>query len=479
MSVPTANLLTAIGEARAIGRLPLAVTGLSTDSRTVGPGALYVALRGSRVDGHAFARAAVAQGAALVVAECELPISGPQLIVADTRLAISQLANAFFGCPSHALRVAGVTGTNGKTTTVALIASILNAAGIPCATLGTLGAAFGAEQRTLSNTTPLALELHEQLALFRSSGAKAVAMEVSSHALALDRVADVRFEVAAFTNLTRDHLDFHGTPENYALAKRRLIAQAGRAAINIDDAAGSRFAAEFPAALTYALDRPADVRAERLELEPDGSRFVVDGTPVCVPLPGRFNVYNALAAFATARIMGIVLPAIVAGLRDVTAVAGRMERIEAGGIEVLVDYAHTPAALENVLLAARETTRGRLFVVFGCGGDRDAGKRAEMGAIAERLTDRAIVTSDNPRSEDPAAIARAIAGSGAAQIVLDRRSAIGLAIREARSGDTVVVAGKGHESYQIVGDVTLPFDDRTEVRAALATRTAIPVAANG
>ncbi len=477
--MPTANVLSAIGAAREVGRLPAAVRGLSTDSRTVTPGALYVALRGTRVDGHDFARAAVAQGAVLVLAERELPISGPQLIVADTRVAISRLADAFFDRPSHHLRVAGVTGTNGKTTTVALIASILNAAGIACATLGTLGAAFGSDRHALSNTTPLAVELHERLATFRSLGATAVAMEVSSHALALERVTDVRFEAAAFTNLTRDHLDFHGTLDTYALAKRRLIAQAGRAAINVDDAAGARFARDFPDSLTYALDVPAGLRAERLVLEPDGSRFDVDGTSVSVPFPGRFNVYNALAAFAIARIMAIPLPAIVAGLRDADAVPGRMERLEAAGIEVLVDYAHTPDALENVLRAARETTRGRLVVVFGCGGDRDPGKRAPMGEIAERLADRAIVTSDNPRSEDPAAIARAVAGSGAARIVLDRRAAICEAIDEARPGDTVVVAGKGHETYQIVGDVTLPFDDRAEVRAALAARSSAPMTPAG
>lgn len=466
----TAELLGLLDGARVAGVLPPAFAALETDSRRVRPGTLFVALRGQHDDGHAFVPAAVAGGAAAVVVERELPVCVPQIVVADTRRAVSRLADAFFAFPSRALRIVGVTGTNGKTTTVGLIASIFAAAGSPCGTLGTLGVDFAGRHRPLGNTTPLALELHAELAALRDAGAQSVAMEVSSHALALGRVDDVRFAAAAFTNLTRDHLDFHGTPEAYAAAKYRLFELAPRAALNIDDPTGAAFARDVPQALTYALDAPAGVRAEAVVLEPAVSRFRVDGTAFALPLRGRFNVYNALAALAVARLVGIDDAVSARGLAAARAVPGRMERIAAFGIETIVDYAHTPDALEHVLRAARESARGRLIVVFGCGGDRDPGKRPQMGAIATRLADWAIVTSDNPRSEDPLAIARAVAGTSGAEIVLDRRTAIRAAIAAASPGDTVVVAGKGHETYQIVGARTLPFDDRDEVRAALAVR---------
>jgi UDP-N-acetylmuramoyl-L-alanyl-D-glutamate--2,6-diaminopimelate ligase len=467
----TAELVASLDAARVIGTLPEAIGTLETDSRRVRPGTVFVALRGAHVDGHAFLSAAVAGGAAAVVVETEVDLDVPQIVVPDTRAAISRLADAFFDQPSRALRIAGVTGTNGKTTTVHLIQAIVGAAGSPCGVIGTLGAAFGERRWPLANTTPPALELQALLAELRAAGAAAAAMEVSSHALALGRVDDVRFAVAAFTNLTRDHLDFHGSLAEYANAKRRLLAMAPLAAINVDDPVGAAFAREFPHAFTYAIDAPAHLRAEGLQLDAAGSSFSVDGAAVRLPLRGRFNVYNALAAFAAARALGVPAAAIVRALATVHAVPGRMERIvDPAGIDAIVDYAHTPDALENVLHAARESTAGNLIVVFGCGGDRDAGKRALMGEIAVRLADRVIVTSDNPRSEDPAAIARAIAAGGPTRIVLDRRSAIRAAIAAAAAGDTVVVAGKGHETYQIVGDRVLPFDDREEVRAAFAAR---------
>ncbi len=466
----TAQLVASLDAARVVGALPPSVDTLETDSRAVRPGSLFVALRGAHVDAHGFVPAALASGAAAVVVERELAVDGPQIIVPDTRAAISRLADVFFEHPSQALRIVGVTGTNGKTTTVHLIEAICAAAGSPCAIVGTLGATFAGRSWPLGNTTPPAPELHALLAARRDAGAAAVAMEVSSHALALGRVDDVRFAVAAFTNLTRDHLDFHGSLAEYAGVKRRLLAMAPASAINVDDPVGAGFARDFPHALTYAIDAPARVRAQDVRLEADGSRFRVDGAAVALPLRGRFNVYNALAAFAAARALGIPDATIVRALSTAGAVPGRMERIAALGIEAIVDYAHTPDALENVLRAARESTRGKLTVVFGCGGDRDAGKRAPMGEIAARLADRAIVTSDNPRSEDPAVIARAVAGPGTAEIVLDRRTAIRRAIAEAAAGDTVVVAGKGHETYQIVGDRVLAFDDREEVRAAFTAR---------
>jgi UDP-N-acetylmuramoyl-L-alanyl-D-glutamate--2,6-diaminopimelate ligase len=468
----TLDLLGVLGDARIVGTLPPRVESIVTDSRESTSGSLYVALRGARVDGHHYAHVAVENGAVAVVAEQELAIDAPQLIVADTRVAISRLADAFYGRPSAALRIAGITGTNGKTTTTHLVRSICDEAGEPCGLVGTLGASLGDRRWPLENTTPLALELHALLAALRDAGAKDVAMEVSSHALALGRVDDVRFAVAALTNITRDHLDFHGTIDRYAAAKRRLFDLAPIAVLNVDDPWGAVFARDFPAAITYAIDAPAVVRAQDLVIDGDGSRFRVDGTDVQTALPGRFNVRNALAAFAIGRAFGYPDATIARGIAATRAVPGRMERIGAFGIDAIVDYAHTPDALENVLRAARETAKRKLIVVFGCGGDRDPGKRAEMGAIAASLADRVIVTSDNPRSEDPMAIARAIADGIKADIVLDRRRAIRRAVNEAVAGDVVVVAGKGHEAYQIVGAQTLPFDDRDEVRGAFAERAA-------
>ena len=464
------DLLEVLADARIVGDLPPQVEAIVTDSRATKRGSLYVALRGARVDGHFFAQAAVENGAIAIVTERELAIAAPQVIVADTRVAVSRLAAAFYGEPSHALRIIGITGTNGKTTTTHFVRSIAEAAGEPCGIVGTLGAAFAGRAWPLDNTTPLALELHELLAALRDAGARTVAMEVSSHALASGRVEDVRFAIAALTNITRDHLDFHATIERYAAAKRRLFELAPLAVLNLDDAWGARFAADFPQAIGYAIDAPAIVRAERLRLRGDGSSFTVDGLEVRTALPGRFNVSNALAAFAIGRGLGYDDATIARGIAATRAVPGRMERIGALGIDAIVDYAHTPDALENALRAARETTRGRLIVVFGCGGDRDPGKRAEMGAIAAAVADRVIVTSDNPRSEDPLAIARMVAAGTSAEIELDRRQAIRLAIGAAAAGDVVLIAGKGHETYQIVGEQTLAFDDRDEVRAAFAQR---------
>ncbi|HEY4440381.1 MAG TPA: UDP-N-acetylmuramoyl-L-alanyl-D-glutamate--2,6-diaminopimelate ligase [Candidatus Elarobacter sp.] len=467
----TAGLVAALEGARIVGELPAQVVDIVADSRGVRRGSLFVALRGQRSDGHAFAAGAVAAGASVVVVERELDLPVAQIVVADTQVAASALADAFYDHPSAALAVAGVTGTNGKTTTTHLVRDVLEAAGIPTGVIGTLGGAFRDQRWELSNTTPLALELQGLLAAMRDAGAKAVAMEVSSHALALHRVDHVRFAVGALTNITRDHLDFHGTFERYVAAKRRLFELAPIAVLNVDDAAGADFARSLPRTITYAIDAEADLRATDVRLDGDGSTFDVAGRPASVALPGRFNVRNGLAAFGIGRALGIDDATIVAGLAATRAVPGRMERIGAFGIAAIVDYAHTPDALENVLHAAREMTRGELIVVFGCGGDRDPGKRVQMGEIAARLADRVIVTSDNPRSEDPMAIAQTVAnGFDRTDIVLDRRSAIREAITQARAGDTVLVAGKGHETYQIIGDETRPFDDRDEVRIAFGKR---------
>jgi len=460
------RLLGVLHAPRIVGTLPQAVGSITVDSRAVMPDALFVALRGERTDGHDHAANAALRGASALVVERELDLAMPQIVVDDTRVAISHLASAFYDHPSRALNVAGVTGTNGKTTTTHLIRAIVEAAGVPCAVIGTLGGSFGDRRWPLENTTPLALDLHRILAEMRDAGATTVAMEVSSHALALGRVDDVAFDVGALTNVTRDHLDFHGTFARYVAAKLRLFDLARRAVVNVDDDAGRAIKSDHPDATTYAIDRDADLHATSIALAGDGSTFDAGGMHVHVALPGRFNVANALAAIGVARALGVADDAIVAGLAAVRAVPGRMERIAAFGIDAFVDYAHTPDALANVLRAARETTHGRLIVVFGCGGDRDAGKRAQMGQIAAAAADRVIVTSDNPRGEDPRSIANAVARDIDADVILDRRTAIRRAIGEAHAGDTVIVAGKGHETYQIVGSERLPFDDRDEVRNA-------------
>jgi UDP-N-acetylmuramoyl-L-alanyl-D-glutamate--2,6-diaminopimelate ligase len=466
-----APLVDALAAPRIVGTLPPTITELSVDSRTAQPGSLFVAVRGERVDGHRYAKNAVARGSVALVVESAVDVDVPQIVVDDTRAAISRLADTFYDHPSHALTIFGVTGTNGKTTTTYLVRAIAEAAGIPCGVIGTLGGVFGEHTWALDNTTPLAVELHHLLAEMRAAGARAVAMEVSSHALALGRVDDVRFRAAALTNVTRDHLDFHGTLAHYIAAKRHLFDLAPLAVLNVDDAVGRTFAGEFATATTYAIERVAQLRAANIVLQGDGTSFDAGGLHVELALPGRFNIANALAAIGLARAAGIEDGAIERGLAAARAVPGRMERIGAFGIDAIVDYAHTPDALANVLRAARETTRGRLIVVFGCGGDRDAGKRVEMGHIAAAAADAVIVTSDNPRGENPAAIAAAVADGIVAEVILDRRTAIRRAINDARAGDTVVVAGKGHETYQIIGEERLPFDDRDEVRSAFSLRS--------
>jgi UDP-N-acetylmuramoyl-L-alanyl-D-glutamate--2,6-diaminopimelate ligase len=458
------------------------ITGIEIDSRAVRPGALFVALRGEHADGHAYVAQAIAAGAIAVVVEAghRRPVAAHVTVayVPDTRRALSPLAAAFYGDPSEAIDVAGVTGTNGKTTTTRMIASICNRGEKPCGAIGTVGAEFGDRTWALANTTPQPPELHGLLAAMREAGAQAVAMEVSSHALALDRVDDVRFRVAILTNVTRDHLDFHQTLESYAAAKRRLFSMAQSCVLNADDEHGARWTAELQArgveTLTYGTSAGAQIVPRDVEVLPSGSTFRVDGTRFELRVPGRFNVWNALAAIGTARVFGIGDATAAEALAQLERVPGRMERVGGGDVDVVVDYAHTPDALENALHSLRETTSGKLVLVFGCGGDRDRGKRPEMGAVAARLADRVYVTSDNPRSEDPGDIAAEIvAGSGTQSSVvveLDRRRAIERAVAEARRGDVVLIAGKGHEAYQVIGERVLEFDDVAVARDALGHR---------
>ncbi len=443
------------------------------------PGSLFVAVSGEHVDGHAFVPQAIASGASAVVVEQGRSVDARDatvLYVPDTRRALSAIAAAFYGDPSRALDVAGVTGTNGKTTTTQMIAAICNAAGHPCGVIGTVGAEFGDRTWPLANTTPLPPELHSLLAQMRDAGAQSVAMEVSSHALALERVEDIRFRVAALTNVTRDHLDFHETVEAYAGAKHRLFTMTEAAVLNADDAYGERWAGELRGRIpvtTYGLRLGADLVPSQIETTPSGSRFDLDRTKFSIALPGRFNISNALAAIGVARALGIDDKSSAHGLASLERVPGRMEHVGAADVDVIVDYAHTPDALEHALKALREAHPHHLSVVFGCGGDRDRGKRPEMGRVAAAVADKIYLTNDNPRSEDPLTIIDEIEGGLGPRehtVEPDRRVAIERAILEAHPGDVVLIAGKGHENYQIVGGQTIPFDDVAVARGALMRR---------
>jgi UDP-N-acetylmuramoyl-L-alanyl-D-glutamate--2,6-diaminopimelate ligase len=456
------------------------ILSLEIDSRRVTPGALFVAVAGQQTDGHAYIDGAIANGAVALVVEAArglaLPPNVTAIHVPDSRRALSTLAAAFYGDPSQALDVIGVTGTNGKTTTTRMIAAIMEAAGKPCGVIGTVGAEFGDRTWDIANTTPLAPELHGLLAQMHDAGASTVAMEVSSHALALDRVEDVHFRAAAFTNITRDHLDFHETLDAYAAAKHRLFRMTQSAVINYDDAFGKRWLPELRKripVMTYSLHGGADLVPSKLVPTASGSSFDLGGVEMRTHLPGMFNVANALAAIGIAQQLGVELEQCAQGLATLDRVPGRMEHVSGGDIDVVVDYSHTPDSLENALIALRETAPRSLAVVFGCGGDRDRGKRPQMGRVAASYADRIYVTSDNPRSEPPEAIVAEIEegiGSHPHVTVVDRRAAITRAIDEAQPGDVVLVAGKGHETYQIVGTQTLPFDDVQVAREALERR---------
>lgn len=438
------------------------VTSVTHDSRAVTGGALFCCVRGFSRDGHEFAAEAVARGAVALLVDHRLEVAVPQLVVDDVRVAMGPVAAAAYGNPSHDLTVIGVTGTNGKTTTVHLLGAIFAAAGWGGDVIGTL---------TGARTTPEAPDLQAQLAELRDAGGRAVAMEVSSHALTLHRVDGTRFAVAVFTNLSPDHLDFHASMEEYFRAKARLFTPelAEQAVVNLDSPHGRllRDATTIPT-VGFSL---AD--AIGIATSPTGSRFRWAGVPVQIALPGRFNVANALAAATAARAVGLDPATIAAGLGAAGPVPGRFELVDAGQpFTVAVDFAHTPEGLRNALDAARDLAgRGRVLVVFGAGGDRDREKRPGLGQAATELADVAVLTNDNPRREDPAAIIDAVrAGcTGAAELVVepDRRAAIALVIGRARPGDVVVLAGKGHETTQITGDRVVPFDDRVVARELL------------
>jgi UDP-N-acetylmuramoyl-L-alanyl-D-glutamate--2,6-diaminopimelate ligase len=481
------------------------VRGIRYDSREVAPGDLFVALRGGLADGHDYVAQALSLGAVALVLEAapaSLPAGVVAIVVADARRALAPLATTFFGHPADELELVGITGTNGKTSTTFLVESILRAAGRKVGLIGTIEVRYADERQRAVNTTPESLDLQRTLRAMRSRGVDAVSMEVSSHGLALGRVEGCRFAAAAITNVTQDHLDFHGDMERYLEAKlllfRRHLRPGAAAVVNAEDPSAPRFLAAAREAGVRSLrvsrrDSAAEVFVERAEVRLDGTRAAlrVPGGPLelAIPLIGEFNVENVGVAVGVAVGLGIPHDAIAHGVAHCPQVPGRVERVGAdlpGAPTVLVDYAHTPDAVEKLLRTLRPLAAGRLITVFGCGGDRDRGKRPLMARAVAAFSDRAIATSDNPRTEDPEAILDdvergldklgrvapdALDGADHAYArVADRRRAIELALGIARREDTVVIAGKGHEDYQIVGREKMPFDDREEARRALRRR---------
>ncbi|MGE4426271.1 MAG: UDP-N-acetylmuramoyl-L-alanyl-D-glutamate--2,6-diaminopimelate ligase [Solirubrobacteraceae bacterium] len=457
------------------------VTALAYDDRRVRPGTVFFCVRGLRRDGHEFASAAVERGATALVVDHDLDLDVPQVRVEDVRAAMAPAAATLAGDPTARLRTVGITGTNGKTTTAFVLRELLEATGRRTGILGTVTQIVGGRTRDAGRTTPEAIDLQPTFAEMLEGGDEACVMEVSSHALALGRADAIHWAAAIFTNLTRDHLDFHPDMEDYYRAKARLFAQAGSAPkiVDVDDPYGARLAAEHPDALTVALDAPAArFRAASVESGLHGSSFVVDGRRLSTPLTGRFNVRNALQAYVCAVALGVGEEDAAAALAAAGRVPGRLEPVVAGQpFAVLVDYAHTPDSLANVVAAARgvasgQTPEGRVLLLFGCGGDRDRGKRPRMGAIAAHDADVAVLTSDNPRSEPPEAIldeveAGMTGATATVERIADRADAIARIIGLARPGDVVLIAGKGHERGQIVGDRTIPFDDVDRARRAL------------
>jgi UDP-N-acetylmuramoyl-L-alanyl-D-glutamate--2,6-diaminopimelate ligase len=468
-----------------VGTLDQDITGITCDSRRVMPGNLFVAVPGERTDGHRFVEAAIDRGASAVVLERDAAANprATRIKVRDARRSMAQASAQFYNHPSQGLKVIGITGTNGKTTTAFMVRAIMEAAGIPCGLLGTVQYQIGQRVIPASRTTPDSVEIQDMMSQMLRAGCGSVSMEVSSHALDQQRVAEVDFDIAIFTNLSQDHLDYHGTMEEYFESKTRLfsalgtVRKAGRAVVNADNAHGRELIKRLGgdhAVLSYGVSSAAIIRAEDVRVSAEGSYFVVHtpqgSIPMSLPLLGRYNVSNALAAIGASHALGIELRTVEAALAQFPPVPGRTEAVAVPeSYKVFIDYAHTADALRNVLATISEFTRGRVIVVFGCGGDRDKGKRKPMGEIAGELADFSILTTDNPRTEDPREIVKQIEQGFAAvtcsryQVIEDRREAIERALDIARPGDAVLIAGKGHETYQEFADTVVPFHDRQVV----------------
>lgn len=466
--------------ARALGAPDVAVSGIAYRSDAVQPGDVFFCISGFARDGHDFAEDAVSRGAVALVTQRVLGVDCPQFLVPDSRVALALAASEFYGVPSRDVAVIGVTGTNGKTTTTYLIDSILRAHGMTTGIIGTVETRVAGVAQEATRTTPESADLQALFATMRDAGVDACAMEVSSHAIDLKRVDGTRFAVAAFTNLTQDHLDYHHTIEEYFSVKRRLFTEqeCARRVIDIDSEYGELIATEFCDALTVGRSADAAVRATEEVGDAAGTTFLLT-TPqgsetVRLPLAGAYNVSNALLAAGCALALGVSLDAVVDGLQGAPQVPGRLERVDCGqSFSVVVDYAHTPDSLAKALSAVKAVTTGKVICVFGCGGDRDRDKRPLMGRASAVAADYTIVTSDNPRSEDPVGIILeiedGIAGLGADyEVIVDRRAAIERAISLAEAGDSVLIAGKGHEDYQIFSDHTEHFDDREVAKEVLS-----------
>ncbi len=494
-ALPISELIADLGLADGVSPSDVQVSGVTHDSRAVMPGDLFVAWPGGRFDGRAFVPQAMARGAVAVLAPGDRPLGFPEgmpwISAPDPRALLGPLSARVFAHPDREMILAGVTGTNGKSTVATLLAAIFEQAGLPAGFIGTLGYRLRGESFPGERTTPEASDLFRTLRSMREAGAAAVAMEVSSHALEQGRADGAAFDLALFTNLSRDHLDLHGDMESYFGVKRRLfdrLKPGGRAVVNLDDPYGQRLAAELPEVWTYSVlhaDATVSVRAAKLDRHGLAATIVVSGDAreefeIASPLLGRFNLSNLVAAIAGAlalRSVEIPRAAIVAAAAAQRPISGRMEPIECGQpFAAIVDYAHTDAALAAAIGAVREIAPGRTIVVFGCGGDRDPGKRPVMGRVAGELADLAIATSDNPRSEDPHAILAAVeeglrsTGRNNYLLIPDRRDAIRTAIAAAEEGSAVLVAGKGHERDQTVGDRRLPFSDHEEIERSLEER---------
>jgi UDP-N-acetylmuramoyl-L-alanyl-D-glutamate--2,6-diaminopimelate ligase len=481
-----------LATARLIGDGETELSGIETDSRSISEGQLFICLRGHTVDGHLFAPQAAGAGAAALIVERQLNLPIPQIVVRDCRLAMAVIANHFYDYPSHTLQLIGVTGTNGKTTTTYLIEQILNDQNKPTGVIGTIERRYAGLSFPMTSTTPQTLQLQRYLGEMRDAGTKYCAMEVSSHALEQGRVKGCRFRTAVFTNLTQDHLDYHETMDRYAAVKGLFFSRLGNeymaeesersyAVLNADDAAAAEYA-ELTASevVTYGIDKEADVRATNIRITAQGTSFHVytfrGETDVTLQMAGKFNVYNALAAISAVLLEGVELEAIARSLSAIPGVPGRVEAVNAGqAFAVIVDYAHTPDGLENVLRAIEQFAEQRIICVFGCGGDRDRSKRPLMGNIAVKYADYAIITSDNPRTEPPELILKDIEDGlikgkidpSTYELLADRKAAIQKAVEMASQGDVVLIAGKGHETYQDINGIKYPFDDRKVAKEAI------------
>lgn len=453
------------------------VRGIAYDSRAVQPGDVFVCIKGFATDGHGYVQKAVENGAAAIVAQDPVSASVPVIYVSDSRLALAQMSKIYYGCPDEKMKIIGITGTNGKTTVTYLIKHILELGGAKVGLIGTNQNMIGDAVLETERTTPESKELYAMFADMAAAGCSHVVMEVSSHALCLNRVGGIRFAVGVFTNLTQDHLDFHGDMENYYLAKAKLFSVCEKSVVNTDDAYGKRIAALAPSLLSYSIDTASSLQASEIEISAKGvlydAAFEGKKTSVHIAIPGKFSVYNSLAALGCVLQLGIDIDTAVRALLTAKGVKGRAEVVPTDtDYTVLIDYAHTPDGLENILSTVNEFKKAHVITLFGCGGDRDRTKRPLMGEMAARLSDFVVVTSDNPRTEDPEAILDDIM-PGVLKTdcpyvrIASRREAIAYALEHARTDDIIVLAGKGHETYQILNTGKIHFDEREVVKALL------------